>query len=489
LKLRHLAAVLLLCLMCAGCGGKDKDESFTQESLSLVVTEQSIAQLENYKNLRSLDLSGSTCYDSIMRYIADHPEVDVRYSVQVDELTVGSRQKSLSIENDSYAEELIRLACYLPELEQISITGEETSAELIIALQGAYPEAELEYALNVLGLEVGCHDKSMSIPELTSEELPVLLKALECLPELEYVDLGHRSESRGALCLEDVARLQQLRPDVVFDFDFTLFDREFSTGDELMDLSGIKMEDGGAMLCSVLPYMNKCRYLDMDGCGLTDEQMLSIRDAYPHIKVVWRVSFGQKYSVRTDVTTILASSDSEILNSDCVEALSYCRDVEYLDLGGNIINDISFVSQMPKLKVAILSSNYWTDASPLADCTELEYLEIQKTGCTDLSPLSGLSGLKHLNISGLDVSDLTPLYSLTGLERLWIGWSQSVPENQTEELARLLPDCEINTTDGQGNYGWYQGARYELLRQQFGYQPEDYSFYYNDPKYKGSSGS
>ena len=46
-------------------------------------------------------------------------------------------------------------------------------------------------------------------------------------------------------------------------------------------------------------------------------------------------------------------------------------------------DDISFVAYMPKLEVAILAMDNWSDATPLASCTELEYLEMQTTLCTD----------------------------------------------------------------------------------------------------------
>ena len=45
------------------------------ESLSMVVTEDTIRELDNYPNLRTLDLSGSTCYTAIMVYIQNHPQV------------------------------------------------------------------------------------------------------------------------------------------------------------------------------------------------------------------------------------------------------------------------------------------------------------------------------------------------------------------------------------------------------------------------------
>ena len=177
--------------------------------------------------------------------------------------------------------------------------------------------------------------------------------------------------------------------------------------------------------------------------------------------------------MRTDETRILASIRDINLNGAAVECLKYCTEVRYLDLGHNIINDISFVEYMPDLEVAILAINYWTDATPLASCPKLEYLEIFNTNCSDLTPLAGLTNLKHLNICWLkNLSDITPLYGLTQLERLWIGSSEynQVPRAQLEEIRKRLPDTVINTTTENPTLeGWREDPRYELLVEQMGY--------------------
>ena len=153
---------------------------------------------------------------------------------------------------------------------------------------------------------------------------------------------------------------------------------------------------------------------------------------------------------------------------------------------------------MPKLEVAILAMDNWSDATPLASCTELEYLEMQTTLCTDLSPLSGLKNLRHLDIAYIvDLEDISPLYSLTELERLWVGSNNRVPKEQIEQMRAAAPNCEVNDTvyddptGGRWRYVDYNDKayifilhpRYEKLREQFGYTSADFSFYWNDPLY------
>ena len=158
-----------------------------------------------------------------------------------------------------------------------------------------------------------------------------------------------------------------------------------------------------------------------------------------------------------------------------------------------MLETIEFVRYMPKLEVAILAMDYWSDCSPLAECPELEYLEIQTTKVSDISALSGLTKLKHLNICYLfDLTDISPLYGLTQLERLWIGCLTPIPDEQVEKMQELAPDCVINTrtldpTDDEWRYSRKGGLvpRYELLREQFGgYVNSAFSFPWNDPLYK-----
>ena len=158
---------------------------------------------------------------------------------------------------------------------------------------------------------------------------------------------------------------------------------------------------------------------------------------------------------------------------------------------------------MPKLEVCILAMDYWSDATPLANCTNMEYLEVQETDLTDLSPLAGLVNLKHLNICNLDSGgtvDLSPLYGMSKMERLWIGGWTPIDRSQLEELQACMPNAEINTSAGDPTEGrwryvdlnldtwqFIQHPRYTQLREQFGYTDKDYAFYWNDPLYPPES--
>ena len=362
----------------------------------------------------------------------------------------------------------------LPELQKADFSGSACVDEIYQWAQ-AHPDVKVTYTVTLPdGQVLSSSEQSLDLSELTDSAVSDTLQALAYLPKVNDIQLG---SERSGLGWDSVRAIMDACPNASVSYTFWLYGKEFSTVDTTINLSHIPVEDDGA------------------------QDMAAIRDAYPDVKVIWRVWFGDAYSVRTDVERILASQPSHggMLDRYNSEALKYCTDVKYLDVGHNdALDDISFVAYMPKLEVAILAMDNWSDATPLASCTELEYLEMQTTLCTDLSPLSGLKNLRHLNIAYIvDLEDISPLYSLTELERLWVGSNNRVPKEQIAEMRAAAPNCEVNDTvyddptGGRWRYVDYNDKayifilhpRYEKLREQFGYTSADFSFYWNDPLY------
>ncbi len=455
-KKKIIIMLLCLCLVLAGCGGsKDgggislniggpKNVEFaagefepeTTTELAIILQPGETALLEGLPNLSSADFSGSECVDEIYAWAQAHPAVKVKYTLSLPDGTV--------LDN---------------------------SAE------------------------------SADLSQMSGSDIAAAAESLRYLPGMKSIALGMEREGFG---WDELALIRDACPEAELAYVFNIYGMDVELGCTELNLSHIPVEDEGAAVKQAMAYMPKLTYLDMDSCGVSNQAMADIRDSYPDVKVVWRVWFGEYgvYSVRTDVERILASTPSvagEIYPGNS-EALQYCTEVRYLDLGHNTnMTDISFVAHMPKLEVAILAMGNWSDASPLANCKNLEYLEMQTTLCLDLSPLSELTNLRHLNIAYIpDLTDISPLYGLTGLERLWIGCNNYVPAEQVAEMQAAAPDCEINVevytdpTGGRWRYVDYNELayffilhpRFELLREQFGnYEQGAFSYYWNDPLY------
>lgn len=383
----------------------------------------------------------------------------------------------------------------LPALEYCDFSGSDCVDE-IYAWAEANPQAEVLYTVTLPdGTVLDSKAKTADLSEMSGSDIRLAAESLRYLPRLSSISLGSQ---RSDLSWEDIGVLQQALPDANYKYEFEIYGKKSDLQNTQLNLSHIPVEDKGDSLRQLIPYMNKLTYVDMDSCGVSNEDMAKLRDEFPDVKIVWRIWFGDRgnYSVRTDVERILASKSSVggFVYGEYAEPLKYCTEVKYLDLGHNpFMDDISFVSYMPKLEVAILAMGSWSDASPLADCKELEYLEMQTTECTDLSPLAGLKNLRHLNIACIPgITDISPLYELTELERLWLGSNNMVPWEQVEQMQKIAPDCEINISvydDPTGEQWRYnrQGTwnyRYYVLRKQFGeYKDSAFSFTWNDPLY------
>lgn len=373
----------------------------------------------------------------------------------------------------------------LPDLRYADLSGSENLEE-IAAWAAAHPKVSVRYTVPLPdGTVLSSDTASYDLSDATAAEALAVAPSLARLPALKTLRLG---AERAAMGWDGIRQLRQILPQTEFQYSFDLYGTECDLSAATVSLYHIPVYeyDEGEFLDQVMNYMPQLTYVDMDSCGLPMWRLEEFNLLHPGVKVVFRVWFGDNYSVRTDTEKILASMPSKggMLTPDTVEGLYYCHDVKYLDVGHNeLLTDIGFVAEMPKLEVAVLAMCGWTDASPLAKCPELEYLEMQTTNCTDLSPLAGLQKLRHLNIAciGADspdyptpyLTDITPLYSLTGLERLWLGTYHYVPAEQVEEMQRRAPKCEINTSVDDPTGGRWRYIDYDTENYMFRF-PKDY---------------
>lgn len=507
----RIVLCLALCLLLCGCGAGGKSEikeiafssglSFSPdaEEIATVVTAEELHLLDGFSQLRTADLSGSTCYAEMADWQKSHPGVELRYTVPLAGETVDSQAISLDLSglDDAGLAEALPLLAGLPKLETVELGSRRP--EEVQPFTAAYPQITFNSALTLLGKPVDVEAGTLDLSGAGHKDAEEILSCLPLFKALNIIELGS-DKAEGHFEWDDIYAFHQACPEAELRYSFTLYGQDFTLADTAMDLNHTEIDDEGALVKKVTACMKNLEYLDMDFCGVSDESMAEIRDALPNTDVVWRIWFGEKYSVRTDVERILASNPGMggDLTKENTESLKYCTKVKYLDLGhNNTLDTIDFVSYMPDLEVAILAMARWSDARPLANCPKLDYLELQTTALGDLRPLSGLKNLRHLNICYcFSLHDISPLYELTQLERLWIGKFTPVPAEQVAEMQEHAPDCLINTTtidptDGYWRFGEETATgrpphpRYALLTEQFEYyrEMEAYSYYFNDPLY------
>lgn len=132
-------------------------------------------------------------------------------------------------------------------------------------------------------------------------------------------------------------------------------------------------------------------------------------------------------------------SNRELTNQQIFN-LTHMKKLEYLDLSGNYItdlsclnglsemdslffsnnnvSDISFAASMPKLRQFVAENCGISDISVLADKTQLEYVFIGDNYVTDISPLENCNKLKQIGFNEAQIGNIEALRDKTDLEKV-----------------------------------------------------------------------
>lgn len=465
---------LLLGFILAGCGKKDTVKIEEIETLTQVVTEAELHALKEYPNLKKLDISGSTCYPAIMKFIEDRPQVDVTYTVTLGSNTISNKDTSATLSPDGLElDMLLKNLRYLPKLQSVMLSKTPFTPGELDKLQSTYPRIAMAVTVAVLDQEYASDAQQVDLGGMTPEQIPQVIESMTLLPYVTEAQLMD-SDGSSSLSMTDVKQLMDAFPNVFFQYSFELFGQTLSTGDERVEYEKVKIgNEGETQIRQALDILPKCTYFKLDSCGIDDEVMAGIREDYPHTKVVWRVTFG-KYDILTDAEVLRAVYN---VYNKTAQSLRYCNDVKYIDMGHNVeLSDISFIQYMPKLEIVILSGSAISDLSGFANCPNLEFLEIAYcSNLKDISPLENCTKLRFLNISFSQVENLAPLDSLP-LER-FVCLDPKASYDEQQFFITFHPDCWTRFS-GQDPYslGWrYDDVGetfsefYKKMREIFGY--------------------
>ena len=102
-----------------------------------------------------------------------------------------------------------------------------------------------------------------------------------------------------------------------------------------------------------------------------------------------RSSASAESADQTAFSTLHGDPSDPVHSENDFSILKYCKNLMALDVGHNIIRDVSFLYDLPKLRVLILACNCITDITPVGSLKDLEYLEIFWNQIGDISPLTG----------------------------------------------------------------------------------------------------
>ena len=394
---------------------KSTDPREDVEHLEVVMQPGELYTLDYYPNLKSVDLSGSTCYDAILDFMSKRPHLEVRFTVAFGgSAAVSYDVTSLILNPGTFTYEgLLENLQYLPNVTQLSLPGIDLNVEQVMAIQNTYPELVLDYTVDILGNVCTADTATLDLTGLDSSGIDAIGPRLALLTKLETVRLS------TGLSFADVDRLQTYAPHITFDYSFTLFGKTISTADEEVIYKDQDIGNAGeAQLREALTIMEKCKRFVLDDCGFDYEVLAKVREDFRGgPKVVWRIRFGvgDRYTTVTDDDTIRAVYN---VTNDTCGPMKYLEDVKYMDIGHNeFLSDLSFVSYMPELEVLIASESGVVELTGFENCKKLTWLELAYCyKLENIDALAGCEGLKYLNLSYSKVKSFEPLDALP-LER------------------------------------------------------------------------
>ena len=470
-----LAAVLLL----AGCGKKEPEQTVpttlepivlptapvveqTQstdpredvEHMTVVMEAGDLYTLDYYPNLKSVDLSGSTCYWAILDFMKTHPELDVTFTVDLGGTAVSIHDTSAALSAGGYTyDALLSNLQYLPNLTALSLSQVTLTSEEMLTLQESYPAIALNYTVELFGNVYDSQAAEIDLSAMDGSQLEEACDKLGVMTSVTSVKLS------SSLSKAQVDTLQSAAPHIVFDYAFSLFGQTISTADaEIIYKNQSIGNEGEEEIREALTILDHCQRFVLDNCGLDNEVLAAIREDFRGgPKVIWRVYFGVdgRYNTLTDDDTIRAVYN--VTDSTC-GPMKYLEDVKYMDIGHNEhLSDLSFIRYMPELEVLIASESGVTELTGFDNCKKLTWLELAYCyKLENIDALAGCEGLKYLNISYSKVKSFEPLDRLP-LERfVYLSPKASTEEQNTFTSIHPKGEC-ITVFYGYSmpySYGW-----------------------------------
>lgn len=346
-----VAAVVALILCMSGCKPEyvDINDYLIYEAdpprpvtrVTKVVTADTIAELESYPELKRADLTGSTCYDALLEYRKDHPEVTVLYDVEVlgKQYNLDTVSINLSEMQPEQIGEIAKRLAHFDSLRYVELMKEDGSCNLSIEqvkqLQAAVPGVPCHFTFELFGKQVSSADTIIEFTDTAIYDagLAQIEDAMTMMPKLKTVRLDNCGTTSEAM-----EQMRNKYRDKEIHWRIWFGKYTCMTDETVLRLTnGLKNEHIGEM-----KYLTKAEYVDIG-----------------HNEYLSDISFFQ-----------------------------YMPNVKLIIGSGTAIKDVSPLKDLKNLEfLELVFCDYLKDISPLAGCTGLKYLNISITRVSDLTPL------------------------------------------------------------------------------------------------------
>ena len=443
-------------------------------------------KLKLLNKLERVNLGNFHMFEEEMRALSDEFHgVTFEYIpyVSVAGVTVPSDVESLNLEGRSdYDLELLKQELsVLRKLKSVTFGDDPIPADSLAQLQTEFSQVEFTAIVTytVAGKEFRADITEL---DLSGEPVPEeFVDSLNLFPLLESINLHGTGMQR-----EQLLDLKTAYPEFILKADVEFAGEMFSTEAEELDLNSKIISDYDQFRETIVLFDSLAK-VEMCDCGLSNEQMAALRDAYPNTKFVWRIYLGQLWALRTDAvafSVLITHLNYTRMTSEDIEVLKYCTDLQALDLGHQAISDLSVIGEyLTQLRILILADNKISDLSPLANLPHLHYLEVFVNQIRDITPLAQCRELVDLNLcTNYYLTDITPLLDLPLLERIWLV-AVGVSRADINRLQEAHPNATISIFgEGSTENGWRTHPRYYAMIDMFyqkNYISEEFSKYDN----------
>lgn len=314
------------------------------------LTDEDIARLGRFENLRVVDASGCTDYPQILALQEQYPDCQVKYYVEVDGQRRSKNTTTLTIE-DPDLEQLNQVLPYLPNMKTLTLTGKLPAAQELLQLRQAFPHVDIHWEYPLFGKVLTDETTRLDLSGIVMDSPQAVEAALPYLPELTWVDMSDCGISN-----EDMDALNKRHENVRFVWTVYAGRCRLRT-------------DVTTFMPFLFGYDAGRRFTDKDAENL-------------------------KYC-----TDIICMDMGHMAITEC-SFLYYMPNMQYLLLADTELKDYTPIGSLKELKYLELFIAKDTDVSPLARCDKLEDINLCYTFIDNLDTLKELPNLKNLWLIG-----------------------------------------------------------------------------------------
>ena len=430
------------------------------------------------RDSKELDLRGyEITYQDYRELRETLPGCRILWRIPIAGQRYDSTAREITIETLNAADvELFRL---FEDLQKIHAVGLDCYDRLQIMTQ-ELPGCQIDWKIRLGTREFKPTERNLDLTGsgVGVEELLLELKWLEAPERVEIRDTVFSPAERDAL--------REAYPDTVFTWPLDLEGKTWMNTETNLSYAGQK-PDVQALIDAATEFTD-VQELDLTGCGLTVEELLQLREAYPNAKIQSELTlFGQEFTTATetlDFSGIDMEDTQELerilplmhsltwvdmcdcgLSNEVMDGLNKRYDpIRFVwkvhfsvytlrtdatffcasDLPGNGYVAIKMTDeQLEPLKycedlIALdLGHMRYTDLSFLENMPKLQYLILVEAKFSDITPIGTLKDLVYLEIFMNTIDDLSPLLHCTSLKHLNIGYTSGFDTSILKQFTHL----------------------------------------------------